>query len=308
MTALDQLPVGARVVIIRLRSLGDIVLTTPAIALLKAHRPDLHICVSVEPRFRGLLEGNPDVGEILNDDLLAARRARPDLCVNLHGGSRSLKMSLACGLAKTAGFGHFQFANRYGMRIPRAQEILGEERTVHTAEHLASAMFYLGVPRGPIPRARLFTGAESPESGGYAVIHPFASSADKTWNAAGFVSLASRIERDAGLRAVILAGPGEDATPFAGFRVYQSAPLETVKSILQHAAIFVGNDSGPAHMAAAFGVPVVALFGTSDPAIWGPWRTASRVLTGLASISVEDVHAAALDLRTAPALAEGRRA
>ena len=61
------------------------------------------------------------------------------------------------------------------------------------------------------------------------------------------------------------------------------------------AQLFIGNDSGPAHIAAAFGVPVVVLFGSSDPVTWAPWRTESQVLTsadGIGGISVANVIAA----------------
>jgi ADP-heptose:LPS heptosyltransferase len=64
--------------------------------------------------------------------------------------------------------------------------------------------------------------------------------------------------------------------------------------------LFIGNDSGPAHIAAAFGVPVVVLFGPSDPVNWAPWRTEGHVLTnseGIGRIAVEEVIAAAEALR-----------
>jgi ADP-heptose:LPS heptosyltransferase len=51
-----------------------------------------------------------------------------------------------------------------------------------------------------------------------------------------------------------------------------------LKAVLANAALFVGNDSGPAHMAAAFGVPSVVIFGSSDAEIWGPWRTAGEAV------------------------------
>jgi ADP-heptose:LPS heptosyltransferase len=56
--------------------------------------------------------------------------------------------------------------------------------------------------------------------------------------------------------------------------------------------LFVGNDSGPAHMAAAFGLPVVVIFGNSNPGIWGPWRTAAEVLTapgGIGQVTPDQV-------------------
>ncbi len=73
-----------------------------------------------------------------------------------------------------------------------------------------------------------------------------------------------------------------------------------VKRLLGGATVFVGNDSGPAHMAAAFGVPVVVLYGSSDPVIWAPWRTKNAIFlagaAGIASIQAEDVVESALQL------------
>ena len=63
---LPSLPIGARILVVRLRSIGDIILMTPALRLLKAWRPDLPVSVMVESRFRELLENNPDVAEILS--------------------------------------------------------------------------------------------------------------------------------------------------------------------------------------------------------------------------------------------------
>ena len=99
----------------------------------------------------------------------------------------------------------------YNARIPRAQQILGVERTVHTAEHLASAMFWLGAPMGEIPRAKLAvngdqdksetTGARAEQGGRpthaqpYAVIHAVAATAEKTWMASGFVAVAEHLQQ-----------------------------------------------------------------------------------------------------------------
>ncbi len=90
-------------------------------------------------------------------------------------------MTVSSGARIRAGFGHYVGIQAYNVRIPRAQEILGEERPVHTAEHLASAMFWLGVPIRTIPRAKLVANHPSPrEAAARAVIHPFASLPEKT--------------------------------------------------------------------------------------------------------------------------------
>jgi heptosyltransferase-3 len=297
---LARLPSRAWIAVIRLRSLGDCVLTTPALALLKAHRPDLRIRIVVEPRFAGVFEGNPDVEEI------SAEVGRSvGLVLNLHGGTRSMWMTLASGAKFGAGFGHHRYSWIYSHKIPRAQEIFGKERPVHTAEHLASAMFWLGVPQTEIPRARLFA-ERAPAYPPFAVMHPFASAPEKTWPRDRFVSVAQQLQ-SAGLEPMILGGPVDDTAPFAQFQVFRNAPLAEVKNLMSGAALFIGNDSGPAHIAAAFGVPVVVLFGPSNPVTWAPWRTEARVLTShgnIGQISVEDVLAAAGALRNASAKAQ----
>jgi ADP-heptose:LPS heptosyltransferase len=169
---------------------------------------------------------------------------------------------------------------------------------VHTAEHLASAIFYLGAPVAEIPRARLTATDKQPAA---AVLHAVAATAEKTWRADGFVEVARRLQASHS-RVVFIGGPGDDLSPFREFPIIAGAPLAEVKNLLSSASIFVGNDSGPAHMAAAFGVPSVVIFGTSDPAIWGPWRTPAEVVqspAGIGAVTVEQVLGALARLRVA---------
>ncbi len=103
--------------------------------------------------------------------------------------------------------------------------------------------------------------------------------------------LAEELTRS-GLEPVFLGGANDDLSPFRPYRSLVGAPLSEVKALLADAALFVGNDSGPAHMAAAFGVPSIVIFGESDPAIWGPWRTAAEVVTapgGIARVEIAQV-------------------
>jgi len=169
---------------------------------------------------------------------------------------------------------------------------------VHTAEHLASAAFYLGAARVEIPRAKLFAGLasgrahEAPTIRPYAVIHPVAAEPGKTWPADRFAEVASQLQQSFDLTPIFIGGPGDDLSMFREWRTVAGAPLDEIKSLIAGAGLFVGNDSGPAHMAAAFGIPVVVVFGTSDPVVWAPWRTQAEVLTrrdGIASIDVRQV-------------------
>lgn len=298
-SVLDQTPAGGRVAVIRLRSMGDCILTTPALEILKKARPDLKVGVVVEDRFAALFEGNPDVYKILPPSAYELREFRPFLCLNLHGGPTSMALTLLSGARWRAGFEHFQPGVVYNLRIPTAQEILGVHRKVHTAEHLASAMFYLGVRPCEIPRARLFVEPRMAE-GPYAVFHPMATGAGKVWPAGKFVEAAQYCAEKLGLTPVFIAGEGEDLSPFRDFRTMSGAPLREVMSLVAGADLFVGNDSGPAHMAAAFGVPVVVLFGNSDPVVWAPWKTAAEQIVArgpIESVSVKQVQDAMARLK-----------
>jgi ADP-heptose:LPS heptosyltransferase len=128
-----------------------------------------------------------------------------------------------------------------------------------------------------------------------------ASTPEKTWPAERFQAVA-RYLGDMRIEPVFIAGPGEDVSAFAEYNVVVGAPLAEVKSLVAGAALFIGNDSGPAHMAAAFGVPSVVIFAASDPVVWAPWRTQAEVLVakhGIGKLQVKEVMQAVERLRVA---------
>ena len=117
------------------------------------------------------------------------------------------------------------------------------------------------------------------------MIHPFASQPDKTWPAERFVEAARYIVEEFSLDPVFIGGDDDDFTPFSTFRCAPGS-LKDSKNLLSRASLFLGNDSGPAHMAAAFGVPVVVLFGSSHLDQWRPWETQAETI-----VSPPDVRA-----------------
>ncbi|MGB7721165.1 MAG: glycosyltransferase family 9 protein, partial [Bryobacteraceae bacterium] len=153
--------------------------------------------------------------------------------------------------------------------------------------------FYLGAPICDIPRAKVVASvgmsADTARMSACAtkttaVIHPFATTAGKTWGAGGFVEVAQHLKQT-GLAPLFIGGATDDFSPFRAFRVISGAPLSEIKSLIAAASLYVGNDSGPAHIAAALGVPAVVIFTASDPAIWGPWRTTSEVVIAPAGVA-----------------------
>ena len=313
---LPNLPSGARILILRLRSIGDIVLLTPTLRLLKEWRPDLRISLMVESRFRELLEGNPAVEEILTagegtgarhllsrlDVVRGLRRHDYALCVNLHGGPTSRFFTRWTGAPWRVGFAHYRGLSLYNVVIPDARFILNQP-SLHTAELQAAAFFHLGLPRKEIPRAQIFSGAAHAAwwevrratldiSSGkpYAIVHPTALYKTKEWAPEGFARLGAHLEGNFGITPVYSCGRGEspvlDAVEKASggsVRRLEGVSLSQFAAALTEARLFVGNDSGPAHMAAALARPVVVIFGSSSSPIWGPWpgkdsQPASRVV------------------------------
>jgi|SRR5579863_2583279 len=301
---LPSLPSGARILFIRLRSIGDIVLLTPALSLLNQWRNDLRVTVLIESRFRDLLEGNSDVDDVVAVEdargwskagermrlIRTLRQRQFALCLNLHGGPSSALLARLSGARWKAGFEHFRSRRLYDFLIPDARLILGQP-ALHTAEHQAAALFWFGLPRHEIPAARLFVTSANeawwqekrgeldiPLGVDYAVLHPTALYPTKQWAPENFARLGAYVERELGLAPLYSCGPGESAVlgqveHFAAtpIRRLESASLGQFAAALTGARLFVGNDSGPAHMAAALGRPSVVIFGSSSSQIWGPW-------------------------------------
>ena len=119
----------------------------------------------------------------------------------------------------------------------------------------------------------------------------------KTWPAERFISVARHVRETRGLDSVFIGGAGDDLRPFQEFRLVTGKPLDEVMNLIAGASLFFGNDSGPAHIAAAFDIPLAVLYGREEHAItWAPWRasSASKLVDprGITGIAVETAIAA----------------
>ncbi len=300
---LSRLPRGAEVLIIRLRSLGDMVMLTPALALLKGWRPDLALTVLAEPAFAPILEGNPHVAEIIPSRGFARtapllRRRRYPVTFNQHGGPTSAWLTMAAGSPVRVCWTGSQFSFAYNLLVPRAGVFFGG-RPFHTIQDRLTQFWWTGLPETadipapsvyPRPAAREAVGVLLAEMGlepgaPYAVIHPAAKPGTKVWPMERFAAVARRLGEERGLPAILLLGPGDAAFEKEARRhrewertLLTGLPLGELLALLAGAALFVGNDSGPAHVAAAAGAPPVVIFGPSNPVRWHPWRVPHRVV------------------------------
>jgi len=303
---LPSLSPGSRVLFVRLRSLGDTVLSTPLYAALKAWRPDLRITVLVESPNDEVLKHNPDVDQVLPTRgapsslsslfsrataLREIRAARFACCINLHGGSTSAWLTLLSGSVHRVGLSSFRntFAYTHTLDLPIRK---ADGTKWHTVEYQMEWLRKLGLPEGTIPPLRVIPPPEleasvlrhldglgvKPDSR-YAVVQPTSKFFTKEWTPEGFAEIVDYLVREHGLQVLLSGGPGEESKLQSVAQrcqkkvvVCAGVSVGELLWVLRRAKLFVGNDSGPTHLAAALGVPTVVLFGSSDAEVWYPWK------------------------------------
>lgn len=299
---LPGLPERSKILIVRLRSLGDLVLETPAITAIHSWRPDLEISVLVEPRFAAVFEGNPSVSAIVfstgfSKTARELRRPHFPVVFNQHGGPRSALLTFASGSPRRVCWKGFQFSFLYNILVPDAKEFYGKA-VVHTVEHRMSQFYWAGLPRGPVPKAHVFPQLDAIERVSdilarngvrrgipYAVLQPGARLAGMRWPIEKFVQIARWLSAERGIASVVNLASA-DADIAAAVRsamgpeaiIPDQLNLRDLIALIAGSRLFVGNDSGPAHLAAATGRSSVVIFGPTNPAQWHPWQTQYRAI------------------------------
>ena len=306
-----------RVLVIKLRHLGDVLLTSPVFTVLKNHAPSLEIDALVYRDTEPMLSGHPAVSHIHTIDrgwkreewtarvahewrLLRALRARHyDLIVHLTENSRGAVLSL---LLKPP----YSVARDYRGKRSRLwrnsfTHLFPAPARRHTVEMHLDALRRLGVyPGADERRLTLVPGAEAERSvrdllarqglapKGFIQVHPTSRWMFKCWEPDKNAALISALQA-AGESIVITSAPSEPELRFvARITARLKRPvtdlsgklsLKQLAALTAQAKCFVGVDSVPMHIAAAMQTPVVVLFGPSGEFEWGPWQVPARVLT-----------------------------
>lgn len=291
-----------RVLVVRLRSIGDTVLTTPALFALRRFLPQVQIDILLEDWVAPVLDGSDLVDRVIATPrnstsaraLLARelRAARYDVVYNLHGGTTATLLTRATGAKHRVGFAHYQYARLHNHSAPSSLEIW-QRPSLHSVEQQLALIGWTGVPVTDRPPTRLavtdrslLSVNEKLRAAGFsnqenrvALIHPAAAFDTKQWAVENFARVAEDLTRR-GLTSVVIASPNErqlvealkqeTRAPVIGL---SDLSLPEVTALTSRAALFVGNDSGIAHIAAAAGAPCVVIFGSSNIAHWRPWTT-----------------------------------
>lgn len=284
--------------IVTLRFLGDALLSTPLVRALKQRFPDCDVDVLVFSGTQGVFEGNRDVRRVIAvpESTTAGDTRRQvralwrqyDLAVIAQTGTRPFLFGWAAGRQRIGlvspewGKSWWKRAllDRHAIFDPRGARVLENQR-------IAQLLGIDDMPGVVAPTAGW--GALEVESAlgfearaePFAVLHPSPRWRYKQWTAEGWRAVIDAlISRQ--LRVVVSGGPGAEE------RAYVDAVLQGVEpssytrrdgrlsfaqtaDVLRLAALYIGPDTATTHLAAACGTPVVALYGPTDPAIWGPW-------------------------------------
>lgn len=280
-----ELPERPRILVIALRRIGDVLLTTPLIRSLRHAWPDATIDALVFTDTASIIDGNPDLNGVVvmpprpsvaQSLALAVRQWRAyDLVVSTQTGDRPTFFAWVAGKIR-AGPAQTEF----GGRLKRAllHRRVAQADGVHRVEQILRLADALGIARVPelvCPRA---TEAAERPAGPYAVIHAAPMFRYKQWTQNGWRELAVALAAR-GLAVIATGGPAEAERRYLD-AVWNGAPVTRrdgqltwpqLAGLLSKARVYIGPDTSVTHLAAASGCPTVALFGPTDPRLWGPW-------------------------------------
>jgi lipopolysaccharide heptosyltransferase I len=282
-----------RFLIVRLGSLGDVIHAIPAVAALLKQHPDARVDWIVDPRYVDLVKKVERIGNVIPCDTgqgwgsligLARRlrRERYDAVVDLQGLLKSAVLARIAGGRRTLGF------TRAHLREPVASLFYTETHdpggAVHVIDKGLALMRALGVQDTTV---RFPLGLPSQAaSDRYVLINPGAAWPNKRWPPERFGALAAALRERHGLRSVVLWGPGEEAAASAVVAASRGAAeqapatsITDIVSIATGASLMVSGDTGPLHIAAAVGTPIVALFGPTRAERNGPWSASDISIT-----------------------------
>ena len=294
------------ILIIRLRRIGDVVMTTPAVAELRRAFPRAIITYLIEEPFRRLVEGHPDIDRVIavperqkaREFVALMRRIRKeafDTVLDFHGGPRAWFITLFSGAIRKIGYQVKYKSFIYDLKVPRDRP----QGPIHSVENHLNLVRGLGVEAGQAPSLKLSKPKEEEVrridriweenhlSGSKVVaVHISAGNKFRDWGAENWAALVGELGGLDGVKVLLVGGEADQdqekeiraRTGGRPLALVGRLNLAELGEVLARASLFVGPDSGPMHIAAAVGAPIVALFGPTLPAHFAPWRAKAVLL------------------------------
>jgi len=275
-----------RILVVALRRLGDVLLTTPLIRSLKCAWPDAVIDVLVFRGTEGILAGNADIADVVamperpgaGESLALLRRLwrRYDLALSTQSGDRPTLFAWGAG-RRSVGFveaaGMAARLKWFALDFPVL--VAGGLHRVHDVLRLAEAIGIAPVPEVVAPGGATRPGIAPDRP--YAVIHAAPMFRYKRWTVDGWQVLVAGLDAR-GLTVLATGGPDDHQyldEVWAGQpevqRIDGALAWPELSELIRGARVYVGPDTSVTHLAAATGAPTVALYGPTDPRLWGPW-------------------------------------
>jgi ADP-heptose:LPS heptosyltransferase len=287
-----------RFLVVRLGSLGDIVHTFPAVAGLRESFPNAEIVWLTHPRWKELVESSALATEIwetetrsyesLREIIGRIRKRHFTIAIDYQGLWKSAALPFLGGVSRRIGFSSHTI-REFGVPILYTNRV--RITKTHIADQNGELSLCAGARNGVAPVAlavpsiqeafvlQLLRGFAIER---YVVLSPGGGWRSKCWPPDRYGTLCQKIRDTLGIRCVLNHGPGEEglvsAVKAAGGEadpIAYNGSLEQLMALLRNAACVVGGDTGPLHLAAALGTPAVGIFGPTDPARNGPYRTGS---------------------------------
>jgi len=295
-----------KILLIRLRRIGDVILTTPAISALRQSFPTASISYIIERPYRQLVEGNPNLDKVIVLEIKQSlreffklirliRKEKYDVVLDFHGGPRASLITLFSKAKLKVGY-RIKYKNFiYHIKLPRSPKA----GYLHSVENHINLVKALGVdvkslPPLYLPQARKveaekvnkFIEENGLETCKIITIHISAGNAFRNWGVNNLVQLTNLLAQQPDVKIVLL-GTSEDQKAEEEILKKSTASLLSLvgrlnlreaKELISHSSLFVGPDSGPMHIAASTSTPIVALFGPTLPAHFAPWQAKSFVV------------------------------
>jgi lipopolysaccharide heptosyltransferase II len=303
-----------KILLIRLRQIGDVVFTTPAVAALKHRFPSAELTYVVEPAAAPVVADNPLLAEVvvappqqgvaglLGDIRLGRALSRRgfDIAIDFHGGPRASLLTWLSGAPTRIGYSVTGRAWMYTDRVDRPRELRARHSVVNQWDLLIPlgvpaadpARFPVQMPVNAASSARVqqrLASAGVPPGARLVVLHVSAGNPFRRWPVESFGQVvAALVSHDPTMHVVVTSGPSEMEAASrvialaraalggaAGHRALDCGEftLAELRALLERAALYIGGDSGPMHIAATTRVPMVSIYGPTLPARSAPWRS-----------------------------------
>ncbi len=283
--------------------IGDGVMMTPALGVIREAFPDAEIVVAANPLVAQLFSGHPWCDRVMVYDAAGRHRGvnglwrfsqevraeRFDLAILLQKAFKAALLAFLAGIPERIGFA----TDGRGLLLTGRTRLTAAIRSLHHSRHYLEMLKAFGI-EGSVSDLELHlsdgerTCADALLGGGdWLVLNPGAAyGSAKRWYPERFAEVGDRLAQERGMRVVIVGGPGEKeigrdiaaAMTRPPVNLVGQTSVREMMAVIARGRLVVTNDSGPMHVAAAFGVPIVAIFGPTDHTTTYPWCERYRIV------------------------------